>query len=106
MNSKAERRYPRVTCQTRATAGTASGEVRSFSKTGCFLATETQISPGSELELRFFLPDGTYLDAVGEVKRVIAGVRRGEPGLGIRFLRINSEALSAIERIAGETADS
>jgi hypothetical protein len=83
----------------------ATGEVRSFSKSGLFIATTTDIllSPGDQLELDFCLPDGTWLNAVGQVKRVIAGAGRVEPGLGIQFLRINNEALSAIERLSNAT---
>ncbi len=95
-----ERQYPRMECRARAKTGVATGEVRSLSKSGLFLATEATLAPGAELELEFYLPDGTLLTAVGEVKRVGTGPRPKEAGLGIRFLRINTEALAAIERLA------
>jgi len=94
------RQYPRVKCSARATAGSATGEVQCFSKSGLFLATHVAMAPGSEVELEFYLPDGTHLSAVGEVRRATPAEGASAPGLGIRFLRINSEALAAIERLA------
>jgi hypothetical protein len=94
------RQYPRVKCSARATAGLATGEVQCFSKSGLFLATDAVMPPGSEVELQFYLPDGTYLSAVGEVRRVMPEEGFASAGLGIKFLRINSEALSAIEKLA------
>jgi hypothetical protein len=97
------RQYPRVKCSARATAGSARGEVQCFSKSGLFLATESVMAPGSVVELEFYLPDGTHLSAVGEVRRVMPSEGFAAPGLGIRFVRINSEALTAIERLASDS---
>ena len=78
-----------------------TGEVRSFSKSGLFLGTESVFFPGMEVELKFFLPDGTFVDALGEVRRVVVGACEKDSGIGIRFLRINCEALFAIEALTG-----
>ena len=92
-----------MSCTANARAGAASGSVNSVSKTGLFLATSAKLPCGHHLEVEFFLPDGTYAKALGEVRRIASGPR-GEAGLGIRFLRINSEALTAIEQL-GQAAD-
>ena len=91
-----QRQYRRVRCAVPARAGSTTGEVRSLSRTGLFLMTRAKLPRGAEMEIEFFLPDGTYAKAVGQVRHIANGTR-GEPGVGIRFLRINSEALSAIE---------
>ena len=98
-----QRQHPRLHCALPARAGATMGEVRSVSKTGLFFATKTRFPRGVELEIEFFLPDGTYAKAVGQVRHITAGTH-GDAGVGIRFLRINSEALTAIDRLGSSAA--
>lgn len=97
---KSPRQHARIECRAKTLAGGALGEIRSISLGGAYIATRSPLSLGSRLELEFKLPDGTAVAAVGEVRRV---TRSTDPGVAIRFVRMNSEGHVAIARLASSS---
>ena len=86
----------RVQCQARflgATSSVLRGDIVDVSATGMCLALEVALERGRELHLDFDLPTGR-VEAVGEVRWVVE--KHGKVELGIRFVRISSEALQVI----------
>jgi hypothetical protein len=86
----------RTQCQARflgATSSVLRGDIIDVSQTGLCLALDAALERGRELHLDFDLPTGR-VEAVGEVRWVVE--KNGRVELGIRFVRISSEALSVI----------
>jgi uncharacterized protein (TIGR02266 family) len=100
----ARRRNPRITCNLTFRGGgestNLSGRIKDLSGTGLFLATRQFIATGKQVHLEFALPTG-QVDAVGEVRWVARGKEVAEQGLGIRFLRLSSQAARAIDDAIG-----
>lgn len=68
-----------------------------ISEGGLFVATYTDIPLGTRLVLCFELPDGTAVEARGEVKWRRSAVADGErPGIGIAFTELPDEARQRI----------
>jgi uncharacterized protein (TIGR02266 family) len=68
-----------------------------ISEGGLFVATYTDIPLGTRLVLCFELPDGTAVEARGEVKWRRSAVVDGErPGIGIAFTELSVEARARI----------
>jgi len=71
-----------------------------ISEGGLFVATYTTIPIGTRLMLCFDLPDGTRVEARGEVRWVRPEATDGErPGVGIAFTELPAEALQRITAI-------
>lgn len=86
----------RIACRARFTAATSTvlrGEVMDVSSTGLCLVLDAELERGRQLHLDFELPGGR-VEAVGEVRWVLA--RHGQFELGIRFVRIPTDALAVI----------
>jgi hypothetical protein len=86
----------RIACRARFTAATSTvlrGEVMDVSSTGLCLVLDAELERGRQLYLDFDLPGGR-VEAVGEVRWVIS--RHGQYELGIRFVRIATDALAVI----------
>ncbi|MDP2269135.1 MAG: PilZ domain-containing protein [Archangium sp.] len=86
----------RVLCQARflgATSSVLRGDIIDVSPTGLCLALDAALERGRELHLDFDLPTGR-VEAVGEVRWVVE--KNGRVELGIRFVRISSEAQAVI----------
>jgi uncharacterized protein (TIGR02266 family) len=70
---------------------------------GLFVATYTDIPLGTRLLLCFELPDGTAVEARGEVKWRRSAVAGGErPGIGIAFTELGDEARQRIAALCAE----
>ena len=68
-----------------------------ISEGGLFVATYTDIPLGTRLVLCFELPDGTAVEARGEVKWRRSAVVDGErPGIGIAFTELTNDARQRI----------
>lgn len=72
------------------------GRVTDLSQVGLFLATKHFIPLGKQVHLEFDLATG-HVTAIGEVRWIARGANIAEQGLGIRFLRLSSEAAQAID---------
>ena len=101
MDSNSSRRQrPRTAINVSFSGGAAatnlSGRITDLSPTGVFIATPQFIPIGKQVHLEFELATGR-VEAVGEVRWVARGADAGEPGLGIRFVRLSSGAAQAIE---------
>ena len=97
------RSSPRIPCQARfvgAGATTLRGEVHDVSTTGLGLTVDHPLEPGQEMHLEFELPTGP-VEAVCEVRRATPYGKLTE--LGLRFVRISAESLSAVERALAPT---
>ena len=98
------RRHPRIPCNVTFRGGGAStnlsGRITDLSGTGLFLATRQFLATGKQVHLEFELRTGK-VDAVGEVRWVARGGSVAEQGLGIRFLRLSSQAARAIDDAIG-----
>jgi uncharacterized protein (TIGR02266 family) len=71
-----------------------------ISEGGLFVATYTEIPLGTRLVLCFDLPDGTAVEARGEVKWRRSAVVDGErPGIGIAFTELPDEARRRIAEL-------
>ncbi len=73
-----------------------AGRITDLSSTGLFIATKQFIPIGKEIHLEFHLPGGK-VEAVGEVRWVARGEEVSEPGLGIRFVRLDAASAQVIE---------
>jgi uncharacterized protein (TIGR02266 family) len=70
---------------------------------GLFVATYTDIPLGTRLLLCFELPDGTAVEARGEVKwRRSAAVDGERPGIGIAFTELADDARQRIAALCAE----
>jgi uncharacterized protein (TIGR02266 family) len=98
------RRYPRISCNVTFRGGgestNLSGRITDLSGAGLFLATRQFITLGKQVHLEFQLPTGP-VEAVGEVRWIARGSSQAEQGLGIRFLRLSSQAARAIDDAIG-----
>jgi hypothetical protein len=86
----------RVQCQARflgASSGVVRGDIIDVSGTGLCLALDSALERGRELRLDFDLPTGR-VEAVAEVRWSVE--KNGRVEVGLRFVRISSEALSVI----------
>jgi len=71
-----------------------------ISEGGLFVATYTDIPIGTRLMLCFELPDGTSVEARGEVRWVRSEAMDGErPGVGIAFTELPADARERITAI-------
>jgi uncharacterized protein (TIGR02266 family) len=71
-----------------------------ISEGGLFVATYTDLPLGTRLVLCFELPDGTSVEARGEVKWRRSAVVDGErPGIGIAFTELSDDARQRIAAI-------
>jgi len=74
-----------------------AGITQDISCGGVFVATYQRLPIGSCLVIGFELPDGTAIEARGEVRWIREDERGGErPGLGIAFTEISSDAVRKI----------
>lgn len=71
------------------------GDLNDISTTGLSLAVEQPLEVGKELHLEFELQTGT-VECVAEVRRVVE--KAGYFEAGLRFVRISSESMAAIQR--------
>jgi uncharacterized protein (TIGR02266 family) len=68
-----------------------------ISEGGLFVATYHVLPLGTQLGLRFELPDGTEIQARGEVRWIRRPhAHEDRPGLGIAFTELSAEALEKI----------
>lgn len=76
-----------------------------LSPRGALLACDASVHPGDRVMLSFRAPrDGAWIDAEGEVARVIEGWRAGDPGYcaGVRFLHVERDVRAELlVRLAG-----
>ena len=79
--------------------GLISIEAEDISLGGLFLLSNIPIKVGSYVFLSFYLPDHkTYVRATGQVVRVkLPESKKGEKGIGIRFVGLSPEAAEAIQ---------
>jgi uncharacterized protein (TIGR02266 family) len=71
-----------------------------ISEGGLFVATYTDIPLGTRLVLCFELPDGTSVEARGEVKWRRSAAADGErPGIGIAFTELSEDARQRIAEL-------
>lgn len=98
--SDIRRQGKRISLSVRFSGGGAAtnldGRVTDLSQVGLFLATKHFIPLGQQVHLEFDLPTG-HVEAMGEVRWIKRGANVAEQGLGIRFLRLSSEAAQAID---------
>jgi uncharacterized protein (TIGR02266 family) len=74
-----------------------AGLSQDISMGGLFLATYRKLAVGTSLRLRFDLPDGTTIEAGGEVRWVCdPAPGRGRPGVGVAFTDLAPAALEQI----------
>ena len=86
----------RVACNARflgATSTVIRGDLVDISSTGLCLSLDASLERGRELHLEFDLPAGRVA-AVGEVRWAVE--KEGRVELGVRFVRISTEALAII----------
>ena len=73
------------------------GYTTNVSTTGCFIATNAPLAPGTRLRIEFLIDDGFYVEAVvthaARVSTALQSIRSS--GMGIRFLTI-SELISGL----------
>ncbi len=73
--------------------------ITNISEMGIFLRTEAPLPVGTELRLRFAVPDGTALDLAGVVmwiNPVRADGDNPNPGMGVRFIELSPDAREAV----------
>ena len=67
------------------------GYTTNVSTTGCFIATNAPLAPGTRLRIEFLIDDGFYVEAVvthaARVSTALQSIRSS--GMGIRFLTIS-----------------
>ena len=82
--------------------------ITDISRDGIFLQTRTPLEIGTQLVLKFDLPDeGRSIHAVGKVIWINPYRPKGEnlnPGMGIEFLNLSNEDKEAIGRLVGKKA--
>ncbi|HJV66071.1 MAG TPA: response regulator [Geomonas sp.] len=103
-----DRRDTRIPCHIkakyRAFGVTLSGIVRDVSQNGVYLASETDLREGTELDVIFALPDpvGSIVQTRGKVAWLNTKGHRRKPslpeGFGIEFLSLPEEAAGSLDR--------
>jgi uncharacterized protein (TIGR02266 family) len=110
---RAAERRDRVRCEVHIDIEVHSGErthagvTRDLSEAGAFVATELELEVGSTVELCVHLPSRPEpLRCLGEVRwRRAPGSVPGEPGgVGLRFVRLESESRRAVQAFLLERA--
>lgn len=77
-----------------------SAHTHDISRGGLFLATHAELSPGQQVSLRLFLPDGSEVSCKAKVKWCRpAGADDGPPGVGVEFLNLSPAARRALESL-------
>ncbi len=75
-----------------------------LSASGIFIHTHDPLDPGTHLNLQFRLPDDFLIRTRGEVMWVNEGDEEEEPGMGVKFLQLNSDdrhrILTVIKKLA------
>jgi uncharacterized protein (TIGR02266 family) len=109
-----DRRDTRLACHIkvnyRAFGVTLSGFIRDISQNGVYLATDSDIKQGTQLDVIFALPDpiGTIVHAKGKVAWVNTRSDRRKPslpeGFGLEFLSIPEGAASDLSRYLQNSA--
>ena len=76
-----------------------AGEITDLSESGLFLATNSVLSPGKEMNIKFQLPtaDGSLGDVEARVEVKRRETNRGKTGNGLRFLRLPMESQEVIK---------
>jgi uncharacterized protein (TIGR02266 family) len=75
-----------------------AGFAENLSAGGVFIATHKLKPVGSKIELSVNLPEGAQVRALGEVRwvRVFNEASDTPPGMGVKFLDVSDEAVTAI----------
>jgi uncharacterized protein (TIGR02266 family) len=107
--SPSRRKNPRVPCEVEVEFSQDSelyaGITADLSQGGLFIATYHPYPLGTRLDLGFELPDGTRVQACGEVRWLrdgVSGVSR--PGMGVAFVEISADALASITEFCRQCA--
>jgi uncharacterized protein (TIGR02266 family) len=80
-----------------------AGLTQDISQGGVFIATYRLVPVGTHLKLAFDLPDGTHIQANGEVKWQRENATTSmRPGMGISFQDLDRDALTAIGQYCRE----
>jgi uncharacterized protein (TIGR02266 family) len=85
--------------------GSYSGVTRDLSESGVFIATELHRPVGTQVELALHLPNREQpLRCVGEVRwlRAANAEKDTQPGLGLRFVRLEPEARRRLQSFLAE----
>ncbi len=82
------------------------GFLSNLSESGVFIRSSKNFLPGSDLDIKIYMPDGNISCLQGTVMRQATDIRRfGKSGMGIKLTKVDENFIRLLEHLQGGRAD-